>query len=119
MYELCAVIVHKGSISGGHYSAYVNLTSNQNDERWQRLVKISASTENEHTLKLQVDSFFQSACEQVPTKENFNRHAESKETMVTKVDSKWFYVSDNFRRKALEDEVLNQNDAYILFYEAQ
>lgn len=118
MYELCAVIVHKGSISGGHYSAYVNLTSNQNDERWQRLVKIQASTEHEHTLKLQVDSFFQSVCKQVPTNENY-RHSGRIETVVTKVDSKWFYVSDNIRREASEDEVLSQKDAYILFYEAQ
>lgn len=117
MYELYAVIVHEGSIYGGHYYAYVNLARNHNDKRWQRLVKRSTEEDDEHTLKCKVDSFFESASQQVPTKEKGN--SESNKTVLTKVDSNWFYVSDNIIKKVSEDEVLSQNDAYILFYEAQ
>lgn len=117
MYELYAVIVHEGSIYGGHYYAYVNLTRNHNDKRWQRLVKRSTEEDDEHTLKCKVDSFFESASQQVPTKEKGN--SESNKTVLTKVDSNWFYVSDNIIKKVSEDEVLSRNDAYILFYEAQ
>lgn len=113
LYELYAVIVHEGSISGGHYYAYVNLTRNHNDERWQRLVKRSTEEDDEHTLWCKVDTFFQKG----PPEEKGN--SESNKTVVTKVDSNWFYVSDNIIKKVSEDEVLSQTDAYILFYEAQ
>lgn len=119
MYELYAVIVHEGSIYGGHYYAYVNLTRNHNEERWQRLVKRSTEEDDEHSLKRKVDSFFKSGCKPVKNKKTKEKgHSESKETVVTKVDSNWFYVSDNIIKSVSENEALSQNDAYILFYEA-
>lgn len=116
LYELYAVIIHTGSLNGGHYYAFVNISRKHDIERWQRI--LSKPIGNEETLKREVEFFFKERSKELEQGsaqfENFNQIAES-----SMVNPKWFCVNDTAVTPVHEKEVLNHKDAYILFYEVQ
>lgn len=116
------MIVHTGTIYGGHYYAYVNTRRQHDVEKWQNLVK--NSIEDEEALKEEVNCFFKrnDIKQEIITKaSNCSNLDVSNQTKSKRANgnAEWFYVSDENVRKATEKEVLNQKDAYILFYEVQ
>lgn len=123
IYHLYAVIVHTGTIYGGHYFAYVNTRRQHDVEKWQKLVK--STIEDEDALKEEVNCFFKrnDIKQEIITKRancspnlDVSNHLKSKREDV---DANWFYVSDENVKKVPEKDVLSHKDAYILFYEVR
>lgn len=108
LYELYAVIVHKGTVECGHYYAFVNTSRQCNKEKWDRLTK--ESRVDEDILKSKLERIFEEKCAEYITKTNDE---------LPKIESDWYFVSDENIAPETTETVLNQNDAYILFYEAK
>lgn len=116
LYKLYAVVVHTGSLTGGHYYAFVNISRKHDIERWQGI--LSKPIGNDETLKREVELVFKVGGNELKERseqfEKFNETAES-----PKVNPNWFCVNDKSVTQVQEKEVLNHKDAYILFYEIQ
>lgn len=108
LYELYAVVVHTGAISGGHYYAFVNTTRKHNVERWEHL--ICKSNGDIDTLKREAENIFQ---------EKRNEMKRERTEEIPEVKPNWYYVSDQTVTPVSEEDVLSHKDAYILFYEVQ
>lgn len=108
LYELYAVIVHKGTVEYGHYHAFVNTTRQWNKMKWERLIK--ESRVHEDILRSKLERIFEKKCTANILKTN---------DKLPKMKSQWYYVSDENIEPVTAKEVLSQNDAYILFYEAK
>lgn len=108
LYELYAVIVHKGTVEYGHYYAFVNTSRQCNKEKWDRLIK--ESRVDEDILRSKLERIFEKNCTKDITKTNDE---------LPKIKSDWYSVSDENIEPVTTEKVLNQNDAYILFYEAK
>lgn len=108
LYELYAVVVHTGAISGGHYYAFVNTTRKHDVKRWEKLVR--KSNRDIDTLKREAE---------IILKEKRNEIKEERTEEIPEVKPNWFYVSDQTVTSVSEEDVLNHKDAYILFYEVQ
>lgn len=108
LYELYAVVVHTGAISGGHYYAFVNTTRKHDVKRWEHLVR--KSTRDIETLKQEAE---------IILKEKRNETKQEKTGEIPEVMPKWYYVSDQTVTLVSEEDVLSHKDAYILFYEVQ
>lgn len=108
MYELYAVVVHTGAISGGHYYAFVNTARKHDVKRWERLV--CKSTGDIDTLKRDAE---------IILKEKRNGMKQERPEEIPEVEPNWYYVSDQTVTSVSEKEVLSHKDAYILFYEVQ
>lgn len=108
LYELYAVIVHKGTVEYGHYYAFVNTSRQCNKEKWDRLIK--ESRVDEDILRSKLERIFEKNCTKDITKTNDE---------LPKIKSHWYSVSDENIEPVTTEKVLNQNDAYILFYEAK
>lgn len=108
LYELYAVVVHTGEISGGHYYAFVNSTRKHDVQRWERLVRKNIG--DKEILEREAVRILKEA-------HNDMKH-ESVENLP-EVNPNWFYVSDQTVTQVSEEEVLRHKDAYILFYEVQ
>ncbi|XP_052710859.1 ubiquitin carboxyl-terminal hydrolase 16-like [Crassostrea angulata] len=109
-YELYAVVVHTGEISGGHYYAFVNTTRKHDVQRWERLVR--KSTGDIDTLKRQAEIILQE-------KRNIHEMRQERTEEIPEVKPNWYYVSDQTVTPVSEEDVLSHKDAYILFYEVQ
>lgn len=116
LYELYAVIIHTGSLNGGHYYAFVNISRKPDIERWQSI--LNKPIGNEETLKRKIETVFKEKSKELKQRsaqfEKCNQKAES-----PMVNPKWFCVNDTAVTPVHEKEVLNHKDAYILFYEVQ
>lgn len=112
LYELYAVIIHTGSLNGGHYYAYVNISRKHDIERWKSI--LSKPIGNEETLKRDVEIVFKEKSEELKQFKTCNKIAES-----PMVNPNWFCVNDTAVTQVDEEKVLNHKDAYILFYEVQ
>lgn len=108
LYELYAVIVHKGTLEYGHYYAFVNKSRQCNKEKWDRLIKESRVDEN--ILRSKLERIFENNRTEYITKTNDE---------LPKIESDWYYVSDENIETVSTETVLTQNDAYILCYEAK
>lgn len=108
LYELYAVVVHTGAISGGHYYAFVNTTRKHNVERWEHLIR--KSNGDIDTLKREAENIFQ---------EKRNEMKRERTEEIPEVKPNWYYVSDQTVTPVSEEDVLSHKDAYILFYEVQ
>lgn len=108
LYELYAVVVHTGAISGGHYYAFVNTTRKHDVKRWEHLVR--KSTGDIDTLKREAEIIFQ---------EKRNEMKLERTEEIPEVKPNWYYVSDQTVTPVSEEDVLSHKDAYILFYEVQ
>lgn len=108
LYELYAVVVHTGAISGGHYYAFVNTTRKHDVKRWEHLIR--KSTGDIDTLKREAEIILQE-------KRNEMKHERTEE--IPEVKPNWYYVSDQIVTPVSEEDVLSHKDAYILFYEVQ
>ena len=119
LYDLYAVIVHTGIIHGGHYYAYVNTTRRQNAQQWDQYLKVSideALMMQEIKRNQEGDRSTKEAEEHSP-KERKRENKEIEEKLQD-VEPNWYYVSDQTIKKTTEKEVMNDKDAYVLFYEA-
>lgn len=110
LYELYAVVVHTGAISGGHYYAFVNTTRKHDVKRWEHLIR--KSTGDIDTLKREAEIILQE-------KRNINEMRQERTEEIAEVKPNWYYVSDQTVKPVSEEEVLSHKDAYILFYEVQ
>lgn len=108
LYELYAVVVHKGTLEYGHYYAFVNKSRQCNKEKWDRLIKESRVDEN--ILRSKLERIFENNRTEYITKTNDE---------LPKIESDWYYVSDENIETVSTETVLTQNDAYILCYEAK
>lgn len=108
LYELYAVVVHTGAISGGHYYAFVNTTRKHDVKRWERLVR--KSSRDIDTLKREAEIILQ---------EKRNELEQERTGEVPDVRPNWYSVSDQTVTPVSEEDVLSHRDAYILFYEVQ
>uniref|UniRef100_A0A8W8JDI5 ubiquitinyl hydrolase 1 n=1 Tax=Magallana gigas TaxID=29159 RepID=A0A8W8JDI5_MAGGI len=108
LYELYAVVVHTGAISGGHYYAFVNTTRKHNVERWEHLIR--KSNGDIDTLKREAEIILQ---------EKRNEMKRERTEEIPEVKPNWYYVSDQTVTPVSEEDVLSHKDAYILFYEVQ
>ncbi|XP_003384106.2 PREDICTED: ubiquitin carboxyl-terminal hydrolase 16-like [Amphimedon queenslandica] len=94
MYSLYGVVIHGGSMRGGHYTAYVRVRSEIQLER----LTVNKVTESE-------------------TINSDNEHIETRSFDYTSMEnSQWYYISDTQVSKASADDV-SQSQAYLLFYE--
>lgn len=110
LYELYAVVVHTGAISGGHYYAFVNTTRKHDVKRWEHLIR--KSTGEIDTLKREAEIILQE-------KRNIDEMEEERTEEIPEVKPNWYYVSDQTVTPVSEEDVLSHKDAYILFYEVQ
>lgn len=110
LYELYAVVVHTGAISGGHYYAFVNTTRKHDVERWEHLIR--KSNGDIDTLKREAEIILQE-------KRNINEMGPERTEEIAEVKPNWYYVSDQTVTPVSEEDVLSHKDAYILFYEVQ
>lgn len=108
LYELYAVIVHKGTVECGHYHAYVNTTRQCNKEKWERLIK--ESRYDEDILRSHLKLIFE---------KEYIKSIPKTNDELPKIEPQWYYVSDENIKSVTEETVLSQSDAYILFYEAK
>lgn len=108
LYEIYAVVVHTGGISGGHYYAFVNTTRNHDVKRWEQLVR--KSTPDIDTLKREAEIILQ---------EKRHEMKQERTEEIPEVKPNWYYVSDQTVTPVSEEDVLSHKDAYILFYEVQ
>lgn len=111
IYELYAVVVHTGTINGGHYYAFVNTTRKHDIDKWHHLV--SEPTESEDTLKEEVKRIFKER------KNEIEQRKDNPKITLPNVTSKWFCVNDRAVNQVEQDIALRCKDAYILFYEVQ
>lgn len=111
IYELYAVVVHTGTINGGHYYAFVNTTRKHDIDRWHNFV--CKPTESEYTLNEEVTRIFKEG------KYKIEQQKDNPKITLPKVTSKWFCVTDKKVIQVEQDIALSCKDAYILFYEVQ
>lgn len=111
IYELYAVVVHTGTINGGHYYAFVNTTRKHDIDRWHNFV--CKPTESEDTLNKEVTRIFKEG------KYKIEQQKDNPKITLPKVTSKWFCVTDKIVIQVEQDIALSCKDAYILFYEVQ
>lgn len=94
MYSLYGVVIHGGSMRGGHYTAYVRVRSE---------VQLERLTCNKVTESETIDSDAE--------------HIKTRSFDYTSMEnSQWYYISDTLVNKASADDV-SQSQAYLLFYE--
>uniref|UniRef100_K1PV38 ubiquitinyl hydrolase 1 n=1 Tax=Magallana gigas TaxID=29159 RepID=K1PV38_MAGGI len=93
LYELYAVVVHTGAISGGHYYAFVNTTRKHDVKRWEHLIR--KSTGDIDTLKREAEIILQE-------KRNEMKHERTEE--IPEVKPNWYYVSDQIVTPVIDTE---------------
>ena len=94
MYSLYGVVIHGGSMRGGHYTAYVRVRSEIQLERLTSKKETDNATGNSDDGHHKTRSFDYTSTE----------------------NSQWYYISDTQVSKASFDDV-SQSQAYLLFYE--
>jgi len=113
LYRLYAVVVHIGSMLGGHYIAYTALPEPPSSPLpvVPELNSISSTT----SPKASLDSM-NSANSHPKHPQHSNRIEPSTPSAPTPKSRQWCYVSDTVVRLATIEEVL-KSKAYLLFYE--
>lgn len=114
MYSLYGVVVHSGSMHGGHYTSYVRIRS---EISLDSVVKVKY-TEDESVCDLEshvkASSFRDTVCND---KTDLTRCTDNPLFDYSSTEnSQWYYISDTHVAKASSDDVL-QSQAYLLFYE--
>ena len=100
-YELSGVVVHGGTLHGGHYSAFVRHV--RNEER-----------ENENEQEQEQSSSTTSTIKHAVDDEHNDGNNKQQQPVKEKVD--WIYISDARVRIATREEALQRHGAYLLFY---
>lgn len=95
MYSLYGVVIHGGSMRGGHYTAYVRVRTEIQLDRIRTSNSETETTDNDVIHHEQQQHLFDYSSTE---------------------NSQWYYISDSHVSKASGDDVL-QSQAYLLFYE--
>ena len=99
-YSLFGVIVHKGSLTRGHYVAYVKDRTTDVQDKTRAFLQTTFLDRNAESTKKEI------------------QEKEEKRT-TTEIPSRgqWFYVSDQHVRRLTNPKEAMNKEAYLLFYE--
>lgn len=123
MYALYGVVVHTGSLKGGHYIAYVRVRKDVTEEsatditgvnKLKSIANISIEISDIGNLEITdekcegADNISSSLCSVSASDKDFD--------YSSLYNSEWYCISDVHVKKVSDEEVY-QSQAYLLFYE--
>lgn len=136
LYSLYGIVEHSGSMHGGHYIAYVKVRPRLNDQdtRWSYLPKGSKAEldqNDEQRIRLEETLAKAKAVEMgLATNDSDDSSTTASEeevegaiggsddgSNVKAPPGKWYYISDSHVKEVSEEYVMNNAQAYLLFYE--
>jgi ubiquitin C-terminal hydrolase len=112
LYSLYGIVCHSGSLSGGHYVAYVRSRKpiDQIETFFKQASFFDASSLGDYFKYQNVQS-------ESALKNHINTEASSEENAIKSLSThSWYYCSDSYIQQVSEDKVLNA-EAFMLFYE--
>lgn len=115
VYSLFGVVNHLGSMSGGHYYAYIK-TSHRNVHQLQQQLATQSWNDPE-AMATDIQSHLETKMKEGLSTNSVEQEAGREQDGTEGNEDTWYYVSDSAVHEERETTVMNSSAAYILMYE--